>query len=1038
MVADQNHGKTNDEPTEDGLSALKRLAALDDAGPGEGESSQTPGEAEAIPDWLELLLVKYGEEASELVGLPPDITISEGPIVAEPLESEEASEVASLLERMAAETEVEPPTDQLATSVDWGEPARPEAEGIEDQTPDWLDEISESTPTRPTPPADEETPEWLSVFAESRPEAEPPPERPEHPPDAEEVPDWLEDLAGAAPFQGPEDVLPGPEEDVPELGAPDLDAPDWMKELGVTAPAEETLPPPEAEAPDWLRDLEVADTPAPQGEQEALPTPQETGAPPEVPETEEAEGELPDWLASLAVASAIGAEKARDDVEPSPPEVPPPPEATAEAPVEPEEDIPDWLGELETAEEVPAVEPSPPEIPPTPPPEIAAEAPAEPEEDIPDWLRELEAAGGVPAESTMPEAPAEADSDVPDWLASMRQEAPSPLEMMAEEETPPAEYPEGEAVDEPEWLAALRLTSPPEVLELDEEAVEAEEELPDWLAALRDSQEAAETPPPVPELPPEPVEAEEPEILEEYHPPIEAEAAFPEGEGAPPTPAPAEEEAGALDWLAEIEAAAVLTTQPEGEAPVEADEPPVAEEVPDWLRHMPPADLTTEEEVPEIEEETVETRRRPEWLVAETVPDLGEEEGEAPPPEEAPVIEEAAPTAEEITPAEIPDWLLTLKPEEAEPAELREEETAESEGVLADIPGLLPIVEEEPEAEEEPIAALRSRMGVPAVPDVEGAQIFKEVTDERPEAEGRPVEAGSRRRGIVGTLVWALVFIILIAGIVLALLAVLNRVGDMLGGTAFPEFFGSPLVIDPAPVNTFRAQVTRLPPDAVAVVSFDYSPATEAEMGPLAEIIVRDLLDNQARVIAVSLRPEGPMMAQRVFERLESEYPYGERVINLGYLPGQTAGVRSLAFLSSAPVFQNWGETLDDYAAWQDVDGLEDVALIVPVSDSALALRWWVEQMGPGTLANRPMVAAVSAAADPSVRPYYNHTDPKAGQLLGLVSGVTDAAAYENRLGQPGRAVNSLAAQSVAHLGLVIIGLGGTVAGFRMQATREE
>jgi hypothetical protein len=1031
MVADQNHSKTNDEPTEDGLSALKRLAALDDAGPGEGESSQTPGEAEAIPDWLELLLVKYGEEASELVGLPPDITISEGPIVAEPLESEEASEVASLLERMAAETEVEPPTDQLATSVDWGEPARPEAEGIEDQTPDWLDEISESTPTPPIPPADEETPEWLRALAESRPEAEPPPERPEHPPDAEEVPDWLEDLAGATPDQGPEDALPGPED------VQDLDAPDWMKELGVTTPAEETPPPPEGEAPDWLRDLEVAGTAAPQGEEETLPTLQETAAPPEVPETEEAEGELPDWLARLAVASAIGAEKARDDVEPSPPEVPPPPEATAEAPVEPEEDIPDWLGELETAEEVTAVEPSPPEISPTPPPEIAAEAPAEPEEDVPDWLRELEAAEGVPAESTIPEAPAEADSDVPDWLASMRQEAPSLLEMMAEEETSPAEYPEGEAVEEPEWLAALRLTSPPEVLELDEEAVEAEEDLPDWLAALRASQEAAETPPPVPELPPEPVEAEEPEILEEYHPPIEAEAAFPEGEGAPPTPAPAEEEAGALDWLAEIEAAAAFTTPPEGEAPVEADEPPVAEEVPDWLRQMPPADLT-KEEVPEIEEETVETRRRPEWLVAETVPDLGEEEGEAPPPKEAPEIEEAAPAAEEIIPAEIPDWLLTLKPEETEPAELREEETIESEGVLADIPGLLPIVEEEPEAEEEPIAALRSRMGVPAVPDVEGAQLFKEVTDERPEAEGRPVEAESRRRNIVGTLVWALVFIILIAGIILALLAVLNRVGDVLGGTAFPEFFGSPLVIDPAPVNTFRAQVTKLPPDAVAVVSFDYSPATGAEMEPLAEIIVRDLLDNQARVIAVSLRPEGPMMAQRVFKRLESEHPYGERVINLGYLPGQTAGVRSLAFLSSAPVFQNWGETLDDYTAWQDVDGLEDVALIVPVSDSALALRWWVEQMGPGTLANRPMVAAVSAAADPSVRPYYNHTDPKAGQLLGLVSGVTDAAAYENRLGQPGRAVNSLAAQSVAHLGLVIIGLGGTVAGFRMQATREE
>ena len=93
---------------------------------------------------------------------------------------------------------------------------------------------------------------------------------------------------------------------------------------------------------------------------------------------------------------------------------------------------------------------------------------------------------------------------------------------------------------------------------------------------------------------------------------------------------------------------------------------------------------------------------------------------------------------------------------------------------------------------------------------------------------------------------------------------------------------------------------------------------------------------------------------------------------------------------------------------------------------------------GPGTPADRPMIAAVSAAADPSVRPYYNHIDPKAGQLLGLVSGVTDAAAYENRLGQPKRAVKSLAAQSVAHLGLVVIGLGGTVMGFRMQAAKDE
>ncbi len=147
--------------------------------------------------------------------------------------------------------------------------------------------------------------------------------------------------------------------------------------------------------------------------------------------------------------------------------------------------------------------------------------------------------------------------------------------------------------------------------------------------------------------------------------------------------------------------------------------------------------------------------------------------------------------------------------------------------------------------------------------------------------------------------------------------------------------------------------------------------------------------------------------------------------------------MRSLAFLSSLKLFQNGAQTLEDYPAWQDVTGLGDVDLIVAVADSPLAVRWWVEQVGPGTLADRPMVAAVSAAADPTVRPYYNQLDPKSGQLLGLVSGVTDAAAYEHRLQQSGRAMESLAAQSVAHLGLVVLSLGGTVVGFMTQATKE-
>ena len=125
------------------------------------------------------------------------------------------------------------------------------------------------------------------------------------------------------------------------------------------------------------------------------------------------------------------------------------------------------------------------------------------------------------------------------------------------------------------------------------------------------------------------------------------------------------------------------------------------------------------------------------------------------------------------------------------------------------------------------------------------------------------------------------------------------------------------------------------------------------------------------------------------------------------------------------------------YPGWQDVQGLDDVALIVDVSDNSTTVRWWVEQVGPTTSAGRPIVAAVSAAAAPGVRPYYQQGDTDRGQLCGLISGIPAAAAYEADAGWPGRATRSLAAQSVAHLGLVTVGLAGTFMGFRAQATRK-
>ncbi len=1046
MNMKKNPDEIDKEPIEDGLSALRRLAALDRAKP---QTSQKPASqegddiAESIPDWLELLLAKYGENAPMLVGIksrPPGKPQAEFV-----LESPESSQVASLLDQMAAEVATQPPADRLATSVDWGGSARREDEE-EETVPSQLDQPAEPRMPSPEIQAAEETPDWLTEITRSKTVVGGPPEPlpsvadeeargrmgvPKPPVAAteqesvrtdaevpeEEVPDWLKELSAAA--AQPEEIAATPP--VPESSAPpeaeetSEELTDWLARL--TTPTAVGVEPQEApsptgavgmdeqeeEVPDWLRDLESMQ--ADQG----MEGPGMIEEPP-------VESEVPDWLLELEAAEEMRM-----------------PGALTEATAESEEALPDWLQQLEVAGETAPAELKMTEPPSPPPSEVPIEVFEEPEEEVPDWLHRLEAS----ARETRAEATEEFEPEVPEWLASLRREEPFSFEA-AEEEVPPPEGQPVEPVQEPDWLAALRSTGEQGPVALEQGVVDAEEkEIPDWLAELRVSQAPVETPSAVAPAEVPGVIKPEPEAGPVEYPAGELEIEFLGSEQAElPVIEEREELApegtGALDWLTELEAEAAGELVEEVPV-VEEEGAPAMEELPDWLRELPPV------QIPESERETVETARLPEWMLLPSA-----EEGEVPAPvgkiEEPGEIEEALLPEETLAPAEVPDWLLKLKPGE-EPAGVRREEPAEAEDVLAGIPGLLPVAEEELEREEEPIAALRSRIGVPQVTDLEGAKLFKEIAAERqPEPvqeAGKQVQTEVRRRRAVETLAWGFIFIVLIIAIALALMAVLNRVGNLLGGTEFREFFGSVRVIDPAPVNTFRSQVTRLAPGAVVIVSFEYSPATEAEMDPLAQVIVRDLLETQARVIGTSLRPQGAALAQRMFERFEEDYPYGQQTINLGYLPGQTMGVRNLAFLSSASLFQTEAATLQQNPAWQDVNTLQDVALIVVVADSPLPVRWWVEQMGPGTPGDRPLVAAVSAAADPSVRPYYNQLDPQSGQLLGLLSGVRDGAAYENRLGEPGRAVQSLAAQSVAHLGLVAISLGGTVVGFRLQATRD-
>jgi hypothetical protein len=408
--------------------------------------------------------------------------------------------------------------------------------------------------------------------------------------------------------------------------------------------------------------------------------------------------------------------------------------------------------------------------------------------------------------------------------------------------------------------------------------------------------------------------------------------------------------------------------------------------VPPWLKKLEgvPGERPSAELGEEGQRESTEL---PEWL-------------EVPPDLEEMLAETSATVSEEgVAPAEIPSWLQALRPEQEE----GEEEPAAAPGVaeitgsLKGIKGTLGI---------EPVVAIPRRavplpVVTPSSASYKRAELFGTVVREA----ARPaVEVTPRRRVetlMASTVRW-IIYAILFVGVAVPLL---------LGSTWSEAHI--PVTSD---TTAMYEAIEALPAGSVVLISHDYDPGAAGEMVPQVEAVLHHLMQRQARLINVSLTPEGSRLGQQVMERLAEEHGYvlGEDYISLGYVTGIEAAPRTIV------------EELRS-GAWSSFVGVgRDPSLIVEFAGTPEFLRLWLEQVqGPYGL---PMAAGVSATADPYARPYYRNEAQR--QLLGLMTGLVGAAEYERHTGEAGLALASMDSQSVAHIAMVLLIVAGNVAYF--------
>jgi hypothetical protein len=912
--------------------------------------------------------------------------------------ADEAEDDGGLTSSMEPDSWMEPleqqPAEPPGATAPEAQPPDPESDDVPrdefemEGVPDWLLGVAPESPPDAEPVADDAIPDWLSGLEEEEAPAGAFAE-PELPED-QGLPNWL---AGLEPAPE-EDWLPSAVEPAAE---PADELPDWLEEIGAPAGAETSLPAgedaAEPEEADWLLDFDFSA----ELDEDATTPDWLQGLEEDEPGETISEAAFPDWLEPSAGPPAEEAGEAAatlgDPGWPAPEETPAAeqgPGAAGEYDWLPEgEETPDWLLAVTPDDE---------------------ERDPDRKEEVPDWLSELDAAIGE-LEAASQESPDDWPDLQGDASAGSREaveDAWALAERAAVEAGQDEEAPEKELL--PAWLAPTELSAQADRLDFEEEEPagageetaaqpaagqdDADEALPDWLRELDEVSRPGTAPLDDAKLPewlrqgPETEDAAAEEWL----------AGEPVAEEAGEAPAAALPDSAAHSALDDSEA---------GEAELEMDEilgeweggdviP--ASELPDWLDDVvvseefptdfAPADLDT---VPEI----LASRELPGWL-EDSLPD--EEIAEPTPAEEIPswlrrpaVAEPEPPAleleagaagewtamlselssaeeeAEEISAADIPEWLQELQPGRPGSSRRAEAETV-TEGPLAGLSGVLGV---------EPIVAVTRASEFPgrfeaSKEQQEQAALLRQLTRTEPH-EGERVVA--RPKATSSPWLRLILSLLLLAAVVTGL--VLPGLIDVGPAPIYPV----------APVSEVLGAAAGQP----VLVVFDYTPALGGIMNRQAELLLQSLAAQGSPVLYASQSAAGLGLAATSVAAITDL-----QASRLGYIPGETVGLRRLAACLGASGAS--AAACDGYPAETAA-----VAAIVLLTGDRDSLVDWIEQVD--AVAGVPLVAGVTRALLPVAAPYYS-----SGQIDALLAGEPAAAAYAAATGAAGSASQTAAA----------------------------
>ena len=268
--------------------------------------------------------------------------------------------------------------------------------------------------------------------------------------------------------------------------------------------------------------------------------------------------------------------------------------------------------------------------------------------------------------------------------------------------------------------------------------------------------------------------------------------------------------------------------------------------------------------------------------------------------------------------------------------------------------------------------------------------------------------------------------------------AVARRIVYLLVAVAVVVPFIYPVELPGEPsewAKKLHERIARLEPGSPVLFSFDYDPASQAELYPMSLALLHHCFQRDLHPIVMTHWPNGVGLCKELVETAAEEYgkKSGDDYVFLAYKPGGRDLVLNMGeSLQGAFDKDYYGKPTEGMPALEGVRSLKDIPVVVDIAAGNTVEMWIAygrDRFG------FDLGAGCTAVIAPDLYPFLS-----SGQLIGFLGGLRGAADYERLIDREGDATKGMPSQSLVHLLIIVLILGANARFLirRFTATSEE